>query len=390
MKILKWILRLLKKLLIGLVGLILLAIILLYIFDYEYILKGVRVVYFTGHTTAYIDDFPHFDTHTIEAGTHKPIPKHKEYNSVKSTETLSQTNQNLGTVAFLIIKNDSIWYEKYADGYGLESKTNSFSMAKSIVTLMLGKAIEDGHIKSLEQPVSDFLPKFTEGKASKLTVGDLSSMASGLNWNEHYSSPFSITARSYYHDNIRDLMLGLEVIEEPGQAFDYKSGATELLAMAIEKATGTTLSKYLSQSFWKPLGMASDGIWQVDSEESGLEKAYCCIGSNARDFARFGLLVNHQGRFQGQQILAPSFINKITTARFSESPQYGYGYWLSDYKGKKIKYMRGILGQYTVSIPEDNLVIVRLGHQRGSPIEDNPHFDDFFTYIDESYKMLGQ
>ena len=390
MKIVKFILRLLKKLLIGLIGLIALAIILLYIFDYEYILKGVRVVYFTGHTTAYIDDFPHFDTHTIKAGNHKAIPKHKAYNTVKSTKTLKQTNDKLGTVAFLIIKNDSIWYENYADGYGLESKTNSFSMAKSIVTLMLGKAIEDGHIKSLDQPVGDFFPKYAEGLAAQLTVGDLSSMASGLNWDEHYSSPFSITARSYYHDSIRELILGLDVVSTPGQVYEYKSGATELLAMVLEKATGRTLSEYLSTSFWQPLGMASDGLWQVDSEESGLEKAYCCIGSNARDFGRFGMMINHQGAFKGTQILPTSFIDKITTPRFNASPQYGYGYWLANYKGKKVKYMRGILGQYTISIPEDKLVIVRLGHKRGAASSDSPHYDDFFTYIAESYKMLDQ
>ncbi len=390
MKILKLILRFLKKLLIGLVGLIALAIILLYIFDYDYILKGIRVVYLTGHTTAYIDDIPYFDTHTIQAGTHKAIPKHKNYNAAKSTTILDETNKKLGTIAFLIIKNDSLWYENYADGYGLESKTNSFSMAKSIVTLMLGKAIEDGHIKSLNQPVSDFFPKYGEGMAAQLTVGDLSSMASGLNWEEHYSSPFSITARSYYHENIRDLILGLQVVTKPGQEFEYKSGATELLAMTLEKAIGTTLSEYLSKNFWKPMGMASDGVWQVDSEQSGLEKAYCCIGSNARDFARFGLMINHQGVFQGQQILPASFIRTITTARFETSPQYGYGYWLSSYKGKKVSYMRGILGQYTISIPEDNLVIVRLGHQRGTAAGTTPHYNDFFAYITESYKMLEQ
>jgi len=390
MNIIIAILGLFKKLLLGLVGLIVLALIGLYIFDYDYILKGVRVVYFTGHTTAYIDDFPSFDTHTIKKGMARPLALHKDYNKTKSTTLLDETNKRLGTVAFLVVKNDSIWYENYADGYGPSSQTNSFSMAKSITTLMLGKAIDEGHIGGFDHPVSDFFPRFapTTGQAPSLTVGDLSSMASGLNWEEHYSSPFSMTARSYYDDNIRDLILGLEIVSTPGKTFEYKSGATQLLAMVLEKATGQSLSDYLSHGFWKPMGMEKDGLWQVDSHESGLEKAYCCIGSNARDFSRFGLLINHQGTFGGEEILSDDFIASITQARFAASPQYGYGFWLANHNGKRVVYMRGILGQYVIAIPEDQLVIVRLGHQRGEAIANDPHYEDFYTYIKETYAML--
>lgn len=149
--------RIIKKLFKGLLAIILLCVILLYIFDYDYILKGVRVVYMTGHTTAYIDDYTYFDNHTIEKGD-KPIPweLHANYNKVTPTERLNTTNDGMGTVAFMIIKNDKIWYENYAEGYGVESKTNSFSMAKSITTALLGKAIMDGYIKNLDQPIGDF------------------------------------------------------------------------------------------------------------------------------------------------------------------------------------------------------------------------------------------
>ncbi|RZS99132.1 serine hydrolase domain-containing protein [Aquimarina brevivitae] len=382
--------KFLKRFLKGILILLVSCIVVLYILDYEYILKGVRVVYMTGHTTAFIDDKEYFDNRVIEKGNDPyVIPNHPQYNEVASTPRLNEINEELGTVAFMIIKNDSVWYENYVEGYGTSSKTNSFSMAKSVITALLGKAIMEGYIKSLDQPVGDFIPKFSEGLAAKMTVGDLSSMASGLNWDESYKSPFSITAKAYYDTDLRDVMLDLEVVSQPGERFKYLSGNTQLLGMVIEKATGKTLTKYLSESFWKPLGMQENALWQLDSEDSGMEKAYCCIASNARDFAKFGLLFKNMGEYDGKQILPEDFIRKATQPRFPEDDMYGYGFWLSDHMGKDIFAMRGILGQYVICIPEDDLIIVRLGHQRGQFVPGESFTEDFFIYIEEAYKMLA-
>ncbi len=381
--------KIFKKFLKTLLAIIVLCVVALYVFDSEYIFKGVRVVYMTGHTTAYLDDYTHFDNRTIEKGNaNLPWAIHEEYNKAEATDRLDTINKKLGTVAFMIIKNDSIWYEKYADGFGVESKTNSFSMAKSMVTAMLGKAIMDGYIKSLDQPLGDFFPEFSEGLAAKTTVGDLSSMSSGLNWIESYTSPFSITAKTYYDTNIREVLLGLEVVEEPGKKFKYLSGNTQLLGMVIEKATGKTLSQYLSESFWKPMGMEQEAIWQLDSEDSGMEKAYCCVASNARDFARFGVLFKNKGVFAGQQLLPTEFIELATKPRFENDDMYGYGLWISDHLDKKIFAMRGILGQYVICIPEDDIIIVRLGHNRGQFVPGESFTEDFFVFIEEAYKML--
>ena len=166
-----------------LLSFLLLIVLVLYIFNYDYILKGLQVVYFNGYTTAYIDDSPEFENRIIEAGNdYEPWPLHSDYNKTMGTEELKKRNKDLGTIAFLIIKNDSIWYENYAEGYGENSLTNSFSMAKSITTALLGKAIKEGSISGLEQPVSDDFPEF-ENKNYSPTVGDLSSMSSGLDWN---------------------------------------------------------------------------------------------------------------------------------------------------------------------------------------------------------------
>ena len=377
--------RTLKWGLLTVVGLIA----ILYITDTDYLLKAVRTIYAKGYTTAYLEDYKEFDNVKIENDVPQPWPKHKDYNSVTETERLQKYNEAYGAIAYVIIKNDSIWFENYYDGFDENSKTNSFSMAKSYVSGLMGKAIEEGYIKSLDQPVSDFFPEFSEGLAAKLTVGDLSSMSSGTNWVEKYYSPLSITTRAYFDDDLKKIILGLKVIKEPGQAYKYSSGDTQLLAMVIEKATGKKLYNYLTESFWKPLGSENETLWQVDSKEHDLVKAYCCIASNAKDFARFGKLYKDHGKWKGEQLLDSAFVAKSITPRFAESPQYGYGFWMQKRNGKSFFMMRGHLGQYVIVEPEDNIIIVRLGHQKSPDAANQIFSEDISIYIEEAYKMLN-
>ena len=383
----KFLKRLFKWLVIPL-GLI---VALLYLTDTDYLIKAVRTIYAKGHKTAFLEDYKEFDNRTIETGNGQPWALHKDYNSVKETDDLNKWNKRLGTIAYVIIKNDSIWFENYYDGFDKNSKSNSFSMAKSVVSAMLGKAIMEGKIKGLDQPLSDFFPEFSEELDAKMTIGDLSSMSSGLDWDESYYSPFSITTRAYFYDDLEKMMLELDAKEEPGKSYKYLSGNTQLLGMVIEKATGKTLSDYLTESFWKPLGAENEAFWQIDSEDGGLEKAYCCIASNARDFARFGKLYKDFGKWNGKQLLDSTFVAKSITPRFKESPQYGYGWWLlQDYKGKDFFMMRGHLGQFVIVEPNDNVIIVRLGHKNAKGPDPTIQFsNDIYGYIDEAYKMMN-
>lgn len=379
-----------KKILKGIVVFFGLLIITLYVFDYDYMLKAVRTIYLQGHTTAFLEDYKEFDNHTIATGEPQPWAIHGDYNSAKETEALMGWHDKLGTIAYMIIKNDSIWFENYYEGFGKDSKSNSFSMAKSMISAMLGKAIMEGKIKSLDQPVSDYFSEFSEGQATSLTVGDLSSMASGMNWDESYYSPFSITTRAYFYDDLKKMMLGVKVTEEPGKSYKYLSGNTQLLGMIIEKATGESLSNYLSKSFWRPIGAENDALWQIDSEDSNLEKAYCCVASNARDFARFGKLYKDHGKWNDQQILDSSFIAKSVSPRFPKSPQYGYGWWLLNHNDKNFFMMRGHLGQFVIVEPNDNIIIVRLGHKSDKGADPLATFSaDIYGYIDEAYKMMN-
>ncbi len=364
-------------------------IILAYITDNEYLLKAVRTIYLKGHTTAFLDDYHEFDNRTVaNSESTYSWPRHVLYNTSVSSERLMKTHRELGTIAFVIIKNDSVFYEKYYQGYSDSSKTNSFSMVKSMVSGLLGKSIMNGTIKSLDQPVGDFFPEFNEGLASKMTVGDLSSMASGTNWDERYYSPFSITTRAYFDDYLRDVILNLKVVDTPGQKFKYSSGDTQLLGMVLEKANGKNLSEQLSETFWRPLGAKHEAFWQLDSQLSGIEKAYCCLASNALDFARFGKLYKDQGNWFGQQILDSSFVSKSITPRFENSPYYGYGWWIHKHLGRDFFMMKGHLGQYVIVHPEDNVIIIRLGHLKGNHNQSIQFTEDIPIYIEEGYSIL--
>lgn len=370
------------------IGILLIGWLILYISGYDYILKGVRVVYFTGHKTAFIDDYPYFDNRSIQHKTPKPNQKHKDYNKAKMTPRLLQLNEELQTTAFLIYQDNQLWFENYAEGYGVDSHTNSFSMAKSITSMLLGRAIQQGYVKSLDQKVIDFLPTLKGPYAKDVTMGDLASMASGLNWDENYYSPFSMTAKAYYDKNIRDLIMGLSIEEKPGEKFNYLSGSTQLLGMALEKALPANLSVYLSQEFWQPMGMENYALWQLDGVASGMEKTYCCIASNARDFSKIGLLYLNGGNYNGNQYLDSAFVQQSIQPRFKESPEYGYGFWLSEYQGKSVFVMQGILGQYVIGIPEDNLLITRLGQKRNEKPSGAPFPSDFYEYLEEAYTMI--
>ncbi|WP_224484250.1 serine hydrolase domain-containing protein [Robertkochia aurantiaca] len=380
----------LRQLLKAVLLLFALLVAFLYIFDYDYLLKAVRVTYLTGHKTAFLDDYSYFDNRPVsnEAAEIQPWPEHKAYNTITPPDTLQRLHDAYGTVAFLIIKNDSLWHESYFQGYHEDSISNSFSMAKTMVSAMLGRAIMQGKISSLEQPVGDFIPEFKRGSAGELTVGDLSSMASGLNWDESYYSPFSVTTRAYFDSELRPVIKDLQVVEKPGVSFKYLSGNTQLLGMVLEKATGMTLSEYLSREFWRPMGAEHPALWQIDSRNSGMEKAYCCIAATARDFARFGKLYKDAGNWNGQQLIPASFASLSTRPRFEASPEYGYGLWLVQHRNKHFFMLKGHLGQYVIVQPEDNLIIVRLGRSNAEKSNEKKHRTDIYGYIDAAYKMI--
>ena len=348
-----------------------------------YLIKGLWACYLHGNNSATIDDAKYFDTHKIAAAdTAWQWPLHSSYNKLPLPEKLQDVLKKTQSVAFLVIKNDSILNENYWDGYSDSSLSNSFSMAKSITTMLTEIAIQKGILKGWHQKVKDILPELKGAHAGELELWHLSTMSSGLEWDEAYKNPFAVTAKGYYGDDVVKLMMTLPIKDEPGKAFSYQSGNTQLLGMCIIKASGKSLSELASDWLWKPLQAQHDAKWHTDPQ--GTELCYCCFNSDARDFARFGRMMLHHGNWNGTQILDSSFVDMATKGALA--PYYGYSFWLDDTHGTKVFAQRGILGQYIISIPEYNTVVVRLGRhclpKKGVAPE------DFHIIVEQTLVML--
>lgn len=345
------------------------------------------------HNFANIDDNTIFYQRPIPNGTAEEWSISKKYNKHVVSSRFDSINKQFQTVAYLVIKDDSILHEAYWDGYGPDTISNSFSMAKSFVSILMGIAIDEGKITSVEDPVGKYLPEFSTGENSKLKIKHLLTMSSGLNWDESYSSLFSKTTEAYYTTDLRSFILKLQVVQEPGKEFKYQSCNTQLLSFIIEKATGKSLSEYASEKLWKNIGAKHPAEWSLDKKD-GEEKAYCCFYSNARDFARFGKLYLNNGTWNGKQIVPENYVKASVTPanlKYEYRPAgcYGYSWWLIDnYKGHRIFYARGILGQYMVVIPDIKMIVVRLGKKRMDKKEGEYHVPDVFVYIDEALEMV--
>ncbi len=379
--------KLLKYLIIIFVALNLLIV----ISGKSWMYKAISITYLKGYSSSYIDDYIHFTANTIKDGNHQKWAIANDYNKAKLPDFIKPINDKLETVAFMVIINDSIQYEQYWYGYSADSMSNSFSMSKSWVATLIGVAIKEGKIKSIEQQVCDFLPDFCEGRNSELTIKDLLTMSSGLNWTEDYYNPIGQTAEAYYGSNLRELVSSLKVIETPGKVFKYHSSCTQLLTFVVEEATGKTISEYASEKLWQPMGAKHPALWNTNTE-GGDEKGFCCINSNARDFARLGKLYMNHGNWNGKQLIDSSYVESATSIadlldeKGNENTNYGYQFWMTNYKEMHIYYARGLWGQYVICIPEKDMIVVRLGRKFGAILEDG-HHDDFYQFIDAALEM---
>lgn len=270
------------------------------------------------------------------------------------------------TVAFLIIQNDTVKYEKYFAGYDKASIIPSFSMAKSVTSILIGCAIDDGLIRSVQQPVTDFIPELNKNGFDKVTIEHLLQMTSGLKFNESYANPFGEVAAFYYGGNLRNAVSKLKRKTEPGQRFEYVSGNPQILGVVLERALeNKSISQYLQEKIWQPIGMEYDASWSLDRKKNGVEKTFCCINARARDFAKIGRLYLNKGNWNGKQIVSRGWVEqsiKVDTTNGS-AWYYQYQWWLPTRSGDFMA--QGILGQFVYVNPAKNLIIVRLGQSGG-------------------------
>jgi len=333
------------------------------------------------HYKPKIDQYNIFQNRIVKADDPHPWEFEPDVENKQIAPEFDTDFQKYKTVAFIVIQHKKIILEQYWYNYSPLNLSNSFSMSKSIISLLIGCAITDGYIKNVDQPVSDFLPEWTSFEGKVLTIKDLLTMSAGVEWDESYNSVFSKTTEAYYGKDLWKLALTEKLIEKPGVRFNYQSGVTQILAFLLQKATDKTISDYASEKLWTPIQAEEDALWSLD-RKNGNEKAYCCFNTNARDFARLGQLILNKGEWDGDQVVDSNYIREATSPatwlKFTRrlrpdelTPRppvactfYGYQFWLLNYQGLKIPYMKGMLGQYIFVIPELDAVIVRLGKKR--------------------------
>jgi len=357
-----------------------------------YLYKAVYSTYLKGQTGPSAIEYQIFENRKIESLSPQKWLVSPQYNTQQVSSQFEQRMKEVEAHAFVIVRNDSLLHEQYWDGYSDTSHTNSFSMAKSYTGALLGCAIKDGYIKSIDEPVYTYIPEFKDGWRSRITLKHLVTMTSGIAFDESYANPFSFPAEGYYGtDLLAACTQYKKMASEPGTIFNYLSGNTALLGHCITKAVRKPLADYLSEKLWAPMGCEHSAYWSLDRKD-GLEKAFCCINSNARDFARMGKLYLHQGNWNGTQLVDSNYVKQSVIpfdCMETDSTQnitYGYSWWLTEYKGLRIFYMQGMLGQYVICVPEKNLVICRLSRKRRPHGKDHTPLDVGYC-VDEALRM---
>lgn len=270
------------------------------------------------------------------------------------------------TLAFIVIRNDTLLMEKYFDGFSRESVIPVFSITKSVVSALVGIALDEGILKSVDDPITDFVTGFSHDGFEKITIGHLLDMRSGIDFSESYFNPFSEMARFYYGKHLDRYVLRSRIKEPPDLHYDYVSVNPQLLAMAIEKVSGMPLPKYLEEKIWKRIGMEYDASWNLDSKKHKRVKAFCCLNARPLDLAKFARLYLHEGNWEGEQVISREWILQsisiVNDSRDGQGYPYHYHWRVLD---DGSYFAKGILGQYIYVKPSMNLIMLRFGEKSG-------------------------
>ncbi len=366
------------------------AVLVVGVLSIVYFVVAQQTQTFTGRWVAWkssdVDDYKRFPSQPIANAT--PTFQFKqssappsfdtityEYKGNPKTATLDTLLASTGTTAFLVIKDDTILYEEYFNGYTDNSIITSFSVAKSITSLLIGMAIDDGYIGSLNDPVTQYIPELlqVDPNYQNITLEHLLSMKSGIAFKDT-DIPWHDKSRAYYHPHLRDVVTQLPLAEAPGGEFVYNTFNPIILGIVLERATGQTVAQYTEARLWQCLGMAYDASWSIDSEEDGMAKMESGLNARAIDFAKIARLVLHKGNWNGEQIVSETWIEasmKIDPAnnvpKFGDNVFYQYGWWVfapTDTDRYAVSGW-GHLGQYLYIFPDDNMIVIRFGKEIG-------------------------
>jgi CubicO group peptidase (beta-lactamase class C family) len=275
-----------------------------------------------------------------------------------------------GTSSFLVARDDRLVYERYLGGSDRETPHTTWSVAKSILSTLVGIAVDEGLIGGVDDPVTAYLPELArrDPRFERITLRHLLTMSSGLRyWDTDLPWPWADDTYTYYGTDLREVAVDRSRIEgPPGEDFHYNNYNPLLLGLVLERATGMSVSEYASSRLWQPLGAESDASWSLDSEGSGFEKMESGFNATARDYLRFGLAFLHRGERGGSRIVSEEWVRAATAVDTSADPADRYQYfWWVDVERPGRFYALGNLGQYVYVAPDTGTVIVRTGSDWG-------------------------
>ena len=266
----------------------------------------------------------------------------------------------------IVVHNGKIRLEQYGLDYSAEERWTSFSVAKSFTSTLVGAAIQDGYIKSIDDPLTDYIPELKGSGYDEVTVKQLLTMTSGVRWNEDYEDPQSDVAQftlTEAVDGVDPTIVYMKTLESeatPGTRWQYNTGETNLIGVLVIKATGKPLADYLSEKIWQPYGMGNEAIWILN--KGGWEIGGCCISSTLRDYALLGQFAAGEGKINGQSVVPDGWFAAAGTKQADiGEPGFGYGYqwWTYDDGSYGAK---GIFGQGIFIDPKRNLIIASSGN----------------------------
>jgi CubicO group peptidase (beta-lactamase class C family) len=365
-----------------------LATVVLLLTDNAHVIRGVYCTYLRGETKPDIDDMHLFDLREIPAGIRSELPLLGNADSGLSAEELTWIEES-ATTAFIVLRNDTVIFKRYFNDGGENVYSNSFSVAKSVVSLVIGGLLDEGKISNLDVRVGEFIPEYASD--SLLTLRHLLQMTSGIPFGESYNSPFGYMARAYYCDDLRAETMRYSRESFPGERWVYEGGNTALIGEIAARAGGANLSELCSKMLWSKIGTDRAAYWNID-RPNGVEKAFTGIYATAEDFARIGQLMLHRGVMNGDTVVSPEYMDLCMQPLEAKDEAgeaadcYGLHFWIGEYEGEKFMCCKGMRGQYIVALPESKLVMVRLGHEQ-SKEKIRHHRPDMLRYISCAKKL---
>ena len=286
-----------------------LLVIGLYVSGHGYIVGGMQETYFRGWKNSNIDDIEFRDLRTISASENPSPWIYKPVWNVDFSAEDAAWHEEYMSAAFLVLEGDTLRFERYWQGFDEHTVSNSFSACKSFVAMAVGLAVQEGLV-AVEDEIGEYIPRLAGAAGKGLTVEEVLQMRSHIPFGEDYNNPFGFMAKAYYRGNMQALLEAYEVPDEHGSEWQYQGGNTMLLGELIANLGQGTLSEWVERGLWRPMGAQDDAFWGLDApnEVGGIERCFAMYYATARDFARFGKLLNHYGDWNGTQLLDSNFV----------------------------------------------------------------------------------